>query len=275
MEIPPWLLAFGVLVVAVGIGAYITKSFRGFPEGFREEPNIREGFDAASKAALKLCEIKFVTCKNPVSRGGEGKTIEACTTEYDACVKKVTNPSVSLTTPAASVGAASSGSSAPGAQAASDVSGFGYTTTIPSADYDALRKMALTGQNATLTPELETFLKQVQSAIPTETSDPTQSELDAAQGAGVVPSGTGTLRGSSLYKPHTQVIYPHQTPTQTSSGSTATVPTDAGTGVEAILANAPALASIRSMVRDDIKKGVKDEMTNIRNNYELVLVPQE
>lgn len=270
MEIPPWLLAFGVLVVAVGIGAYITKSFHGFPIGDKTE-----GFDAASQAALRLCEIKFVTCKNPVSRGGEGKTIAACTTDYDACVKKVTNPSVSTTTPAPSAGAATSGTSAQGAQAASDVVGSGYTTTIPSADYDALRKMALTGQTATLTPELEAFLKQVQTAIASETPDPTQSELDAAQGAGVVPSGTGSLSGSSFYKPHTQVIYPHQTPTQTSTGSTATVPTDAGTGAEAILANAPALASIRSMVRDDIKKSVKDEMTNIRNNYELVLVPQE
>ncbi len=264
MEIPPWLLAFGVLLVAVTIGATITKSFHGFSEGF----------DAASQAALRLCEIKFVTCKNPVSRGGEGKTIAACTTDYDACVKKVTNPSVSTATPAPSVGAAASGTSASGAQAASDITGSGYTTTIPSEDYEALRKQALTGQTATLTPELEAFLKQVQSAIASETPDPTQAELDAAQGAGVVPSGTESLSGST-YKPHTQVIFPHQTPTQNSTGSTATVPTDAGTGAEAILANAPALASIRSMVRDDVKKGVQDEMKNIRNNYELVLVPEQ
>jgi hypothetical protein len=71
------------------------------------------------------------------------------------------------------------------------------------------------------------------------------------------------------------VIYPHQTPTPTQSGATATVPTDQGTDAEKILEDAPKLASIRSMVRDDVKKTVKNEMENIRNNYELVLVPED
>ena len=62
MYIPPWLLAFGILVLVCAMGATVVKSFRKFPEGFNDvkdkgpledESGVKEDYAPAPAAQEK------------------------------------------------------------------------------------------------------------------------------------------------------------------------------------------------------------------------------
>jgi hypothetical protein len=243
---PPWLLALVVLLAVCVIGWYVIYSRHA------GVPSESEGFDTASRAALKACETAFTTCLN------DGGNTAACTTAYNTCVVKVSNPSVSTVDNAPSTGTSAS----------SAVTARG-TPTVPAvdADYQALAGQATTGQTATLTPELKTFMEQVKGKMSTEYPAPSATQLNAAQGqdaTGSVVVPGGLLNDPAVYKAFQQIIKPHETPLAQQPGLTANQ-----RGVDGVQAGAILTPSMRQQIRDDVKKAVGEELGAIQNEYEI------
>ena len=186
-------------------------------------------------------------------------------------------PGMTLPTVASAPTTGTSASSAPAAvqvqntiQSASPTrptltSTVGATQETPDADYLALAKQALTGQTATLTPELTKFLEQVKTRVPVEYPSPTAANLAAAQGEDA--SGSLIVPGSlfsdpAVYKAFQKYIKPHETPTAEPPGLTANQK-----GAEAVQADAILTPSMRQMIRDDVRKAVGEELQAATDEY--------
>lgn len=212
----------------------------------------KEGFDASSRSAAAACETAFSACLN------EGGQSAACTTAYNTCIANITNPSVSTVANAGTTGRSAS----------SAVTSRGTPTSTPvDADYQALAGQATTGQTATLTPELKTFLEQVKGKMSTEYPAPSAGQLDAAQGqdaTGSVIVPGGLLNDPATYKAFQQIIKPHETPVGQQPGLTANQK-----GADGVLAGAILTPSMRQQIRDDVRKAVGEELGAIQNEYEI------
>ena len=219
-------------------------------EGVPSEGSEEEGFDTASRSATAACEKAFSACLN------EGGQTPSCTTAYNTCIANITNPLVSTTATAGTTG--KSASSAVAARG---------TPTAPAADvdYQALAGQALTGQTATLTPELKTLMEQIQGKSSIEYPAPSAGQLGAAQGnteSSVSPAEL--LNNPAIYKAFQQIIKPHETPTAVQPGLTANQ-----RGADGVQAGAILTPSMRQQIRDDVKNAVGEELSKIQNEYEI------
>lgn len=67
MYIPPWLLAFGLLVLVCAMGATVVKSFRKFPEGFNDVKRMDAvGTDTGVKEDAPVQQMQTQDAKEPM-----------------------------------------------------------------------------------------------------------------------------------------------------------------------------------------------------------------
>lgn len=232
--IQPWILALGVLVVVCAIGVYTIGSVNLGLEGFF-------AYDAAAAAARSAaqakCERDYQVCIN------YGKDNLTCTKALDACnaaaVAKNTTISTATNTKSNDTSSGTSAIAALSSIKGTDSSGN-------PVDYQTLRD----------TIDRNNFLKKIQEKIrnmPVPTRRDNDNDYDDDY---PYPS----------YIPTTNRIYPHQTPTPTPTPLTAIQSPEAS----AITNGSYDLASLRSMIRKDVKKAIHDEMEKINNEYEIV-----
>ncbi len=298
---PPWLLALIVLLVSCAVGAY-------YVGGEWAKGLVPEGFFSGSlqsytrRQAQAKCDRDFYTCT------GAGTDVKSCTTIYNTCTAAATaaNTDISTVAPAAS-NTNQTSSSAPAAIAAARAAGnagnlaSGNTTT--SAQYQAEQAAILAGIPITQTTAYRAFLlahpmladraryQIAQAATPNSISPtntdaykafldslatrtvtdgsggapPTAAQLLAAQGDG----GSGTAETTGNYVPNQTVIPPHITPAYLQSLITARLASDAGTQAQVIQQESVLTPSVRSQIRDDIKKAIREEIAAVNNEYEI------
>ena len=253
----PALAAFGVLVLVCFAGAYMLNRQEGF-------------FDAASKSASAECEKTFQTCLKSTD-------LKTCTTNYNTCIGKISNSSVSSKDNAASTGAAAGSTSAAAVkgialcdaqlavcknQGGKDCDSS-YATCKESvkgsgSGYGDLLKNALAGLGADESA-YKTFLAAVQSkAATSDYPAPSTDQLSAAQG--------GDFQGDlgqepAAYTPPKVVILPHQTPPAYVSQY---VPTTGTGSSDSILS-----PSQRQNIRQEVKNIFDEESTSFANEYEI------
>jgi hypothetical protein len=67
MYIPPWLLAFGLLVLVCAMGATVVKSFRKFPEGFNDVKRMDAvGTDTGVKEGAPVQQMQTQDAQEPI-----------------------------------------------------------------------------------------------------------------------------------------------------------------------------------------------------------------
>lgn len=257
---PPWLLALITLVVCSAIGVYyLNPALYSFvPEGF---------FSVRTDQAK--CERDRTAC---IEAGGNNAT---CTTIYNDCTMKaaLANRNVSnvANAPGNPTQTATSASAAE-LYAASYKDGS-YTGDLGSGDktlaneFAAKQKAALTG----LTVESSDAYKKLLASLSERTTTgggsvkPTAQQLSLAQGDDTGYSGTA----AADYKPHQEIIRPHMTPTQIKAAILAKAAADRGTQAQTIQEESVLTPSVRDMIRNDVKKAIKDEIRDINNEYEI------
>ena len=239
--IKPWILALGVLVVVCAIGVYTIGSVNLGLEGFFAYDAAAAGAAARSAAQAK-CERDYQVCIN------YGKDNLTCTKALDACNAAAVAKNTSIST--ATNTKSNDTSSGTSAIAALD-SIRGTDSSGNSVDYQTLRD----------TIDRNNFLKKIQEKIrniprPSPSPSPSHSHDDSEYDD----------HTHSSYTPRANRIYPHETPTPTPAPLTARQDTQAS----AITNGSYDLASLRSMIRKDVKKAVHDEIEKINNEYEIV-----
>jgi len=240
-----WLLAL-VLVIICAIGAYyVHNTYSGI--------NDYEGFDASGdsivlkRAAEALCEREYQACLTKPNSSNA-----ACTAIYNKCntAAQALDISVSATS---KPGSSTTTSSGPGALAfakALGMTGAGDAVSWANSwkGTDGHRLDPLTTQIGGSTNPDESITKIiVPSANP-----------DAAQGGEDVDI-------LAEYKALVQKLKPDDTPrsqTYVIPKLASDVGTDADNGVDTNL-------SLRSQIRNEIKKAVHDEIGNMTNEYEV------
>lgn len=126
------------------------------------------------------------------------------------------------------------------------------------------------GLTGTVVPESDSYKKLLASLNERTLSGggadkPTAAQLSLAQGDDTGYSGTGVAD----YKPHQEIIKPHMTPTQLKAAIQAKVAADRGTQAQTIQEESVLTPSVRDMIRNDVKKAIKDEIRDINNEYEI------
>lgn len=255
--VPPAIAAFGVLLLVAFTGAYMLNRQEGF-------------FDAASKSATAECEKTFQSCL-------KDKDLKTCTTNYNTCIGKITNTSVSSKDNAASTGAAASSTSAATVKTIAfcdaqlavcknqggkdcDTSYSNCKESIKGGEsgYGDLLKNALSGLGADENA-YKKFLATVQSkAATSDYPAPSSDQLNAAQG--------GEFQGDlgqepATYTPPNVVILPHQTPPSYVSQY---VPTSGTGSSDSILS-----PSQRQNIRQEVKNIFDQEASTFNNEYEI------
>lgn len=133
---------------------------------------------------------------------------------------------------------------------------------IQDTEYTSLAKQASSNSptvlNSSMVPLLQSVIQQ----------------LDKGMNIPVIGAGGQDHPPTPSYTPSQQVLPPHKTPMTQPQALTATSTTDGFTGVANIQADAILTPSVRQMIRDDVKKAVKDELTTIQNEYEIVYEKQ-
>ncbi len=269
----PFLVASIVFLVLTLTGAYMMKRTEAF-------------FDVASRAASQKCEKDFQDCV----KGGGG--LGDCTSAYNTCTSKITNPSVSTRSVADASGTnfgesgvfvktlayctqqltvcKSTGGKTCDADYNTCKSMVAGNTGGISSEYTKLAQQAQSGTGST-DNSYQKFLKQVQSNLDIYGyPDPTASQLALAQGGDIVSSLTG--QPDSTYTPSQTVIAPHQTPTPQLTTYTP-VPTP-GTGAQQIQSSGYLTPSQRQNIRDEVAKIFQDTQRNFNNEYEIQYVHQ-
>ena len=258
----PWLLALIVLVLSSAIGVYyLNPALYSFvPEGF---------FSVRTDA--QECERIRTAC---IEDGSDNAT---CTSIYNDCTKDaaLANKNVSTTAnkPSDPTQAATSASSAQ--TYATNYKDGSYTGDLGTGDktlsneFEAKQKAALTG----LTVESSDAYKKLLASLSERTTlyardgpdKPTDSQLSLAQGDDTGYSGSA----AADYKPHQEIIRAHMTPTELKAAIQANVTYDKGTQAQAIQDASILTPSVRDMIRNDVKKAIRDEMNEINNEYEI------
>jgi hypothetical protein len=268
--IPAWLLALITLVVCSAIGVYYLNPdlYTGLvPEGF-----FVDNQSYTRKQAQKKCEADRISC---VEAGG---TPFACTSDYNTCTAKA----VKANTDVSAVANAPSdptqfGSSARASQTyAKNYRGgdSSYIGDLATNDktwdniYGIKKNAALLGLTEQNSDEYKKFLKSVKERAAIYDKDgknrPTNMQLSLAQG-----DDTGSLGVGAEYKPNQPIIKAHMTPTQIKTIVAAKVNSDLNTQAQTIQENSVITPSIREMIRNDVKKAIREEIQAINNEYEV------
>lgn len=233
--IQPWILALGVLVVVCAIGVYTIGSVNLGLEGFfAYDPT---GAVARSAAQAK-CEKDYQMCIN------YGKDNTTCTKVLNECNAAAVAKNTSIST---NVNSRSNDTSSGTSAIAALDSIKGTDSSGNSVDYQTLRD----------TIDRNNFLTKIQQKIrniPVPTREDNDHDHDHDD------------YHHSSYTPRSDRIYPHQTPTVTPAPLTAKQDPQAS----AITSGSYDLASLRSMIRKDVKKAIHEEMEKINNEYEIV-----
>jgi len=284
---PEWLVALVILVAVCAIGVYYVNGFHGLvPEGFFDRRSDQQKCDSDYQACLK------------------SGTNASCTATYTTCNANALAANSSVSTVANAPSSNQSGSSA--VAALHDVSGdmLGDLATgnhvykdlyseLASNALASQPSMGVTPSSATtspplsLEPKLQDFLKNSRNTGP---NTPTGAQLSMAQGemgsitqgqmgsmaqgqVGSMAQGVQVGRRendyASSYSPHQEIIRPNGFPRTVQPQLTATAASDAGTQAEHIRVSSPTAASIREMIRDDIKKTIKEELDSVNHPYSI------
>ena len=256
---PSWLLALITLVVCSAIGVYyLNPALYSF---------VPEGYSVRTDQAK--CERDRTAC---IDAGTDNRT---CTTIYNECTNKASlaNPNVS-TTRNAPGDPTQTGTSASAAQTyATNYKDGTYTGDLGSGDktlqdaYNIKQASALSGL---ILPQSDAYKKLLASLNERTTTGggsvkPTDIQLSLAQGDDTGYSGAA----AADYKAHQEIIRAHMTPTEIKAAILAKVAADRGTQAETIQESAVLTPSVREMIRNDVKKAIKDEIKNINNEYEI------
>ena len=298
---PPWLLALIVLLVSCAVGAY-------YVGGKWAKGLVPEGFFAGSIQAFKRkqaqakCDTDFYTCT------GAGTDIKSCTTIYNKCTSDASAANTDTSTVASAPSSSTQLSSAVAAIAAAKAEGKAGSLVsgdkLTSDEYQAELKAALTGvpitqtaaykaflianpmladrakyqveQSATSksispkdTDAYKAFLASLASRGVTDSSGgkpPTADQLALAQGEG---DGLGSSDTTGTYMPNQDRIAAHVTPAQLKALITAKLVSDAGTQAQKIQEDSILTPSVRSQIRDDVKKAIREEIDAVNNEYEI------
>lgn len=254
---PPWLLALITLIVSSAIGVYYLnpKLYTSVPEGF-----------FTVKTDQAKCEASRTSC---IEVGGDNAT---CTTIYNDCTMKaaLANPNVSLATNAPG-DPTQTGTSASAAQTyATNYKDGSYTGSgdkTLSNEYVAKQRAALSGMASQSSDSYKKLLASLSERTTTGggADKPTELQLSLAQGNNTGYPGLTAAE----YKAHQEIIKPHMTPTEVKTAIQANVAADKGTQAQTIQEGATLTPSVRDMIRNDVKKAIKDEIRLINNEYEI------
>jgi hypothetical protein len=256
--LPAWLLALIVLIVCSAIGVYYLN-----PDLYWFVP---EGFDVRSDAAA--CESERTLCIN----AGFGNS--KCTTAYNTCTAAAAakNPLVSKTTPAPS-SPNQIGSSAAATQAFVKMYKDGsYAGDLGTGDktnanvYNTVQAAALAGIDPKDTVSYKKFLDSIASRRSVEYDKPTDYDLSLAQGDDTGYSGAAV---GAKYSPNQVILKPHMTPAELKAAIAASVLSDKGTKAQKIKEDSIQVPTLRDMIRNDVKKAVREEIDEINNEYEI------
>ena len=210
---------------------------------------------------------------------------QKCDSDYQACLKTATNAtctaayntcnasafSSSSASPSAKVPEASqSGSSAVAALANTSAEMRGNSATHAKLSQES---MGVTSSSASPPAPLSLDPK-AQSVLGSINKIPTDQQLSLAQGQGEEGQGESQAQAQvqgpgSPYKPAPQIIRPDGFPRTAQPQLNAIAASDAGTQAEQIRASSPPTASLREMIRDDIKNTIKDELNNVDHPYSI------
>ena len=243
-----WLLALIVLVLSCAVGAYYVGGNWTGLEGFASSPKK----DAQSK-----CETEFRTCLDVKYSNNA-----SCTATYNACneAAQKLDTSVSTVPNAASTGTQRSAQGALSYTKAKDASMMGAGDAVEWAKSgDMLRTQTHGSANPDTAFLTELRDKMVKGYIPTK------QEVSAAQGKGYfdwLENEGDDLRDTlHSYFSSKKTIKPHETPsvkTPPVTAKTHTAQDDEGDD------------SLRSQIRRDVQKAVREELDEIDNEYEIV-----
>ena len=251
--IPPWLLALITLVLCSAIGVYYLN-----PELYTFVP---EGFSVRTDQAK--CEDDRTAC---IEAGGDNRT---CTTIYNACTAKAAAANTKVSTTANAPGDSTQTTSAVSAKAYAKALGatgdLGTGDATLANEYNAKKTAVLNGTSLQSSAAYKKLLASLSERAQTEYKKPTNSQLSLAQGDDTGYSGNPNAE----YKPHQEIIRAHMTPAEIKAALTAKVASDKGTQAQEIQDGAFLTPSLRDMIRNDIKKAIKDEMNEIKNEYEV------
>lgn len=220
------------------------------PEGFFDRRADQQKCDSDYQACLKTA------------------TNATCTAAYNTCNASAFSPSSpsSAKVPEAS----QSGSSAVAALAntSAEMRGNSATDNTYKDAYAKLSQESMGVTSSSASPPAPLSLDpKAQSVLGSINKIPTDQQLSLAQGQ---EEGQGESQGQgSPYKPAPQIIRPDGFPRTAQPQLTAIAASDAGTQAEQIRASSPPTASLREMIRDDIKNTIKDELNNVDHPYSI------
>ena len=263
-----WLVSLIVLVVVLVIGGYIIHSF----VGFSDYSEMKEGFVSIDESQIEALIGKFASwytdaAENPNTDNDTLITLIHEVLDCDSsesCVEALTsNPAVNrpgdikeravgiyilmesgtakhknlLETIQKELNCSDKISCAQAFEnlVVSHLEGFegGTTTTVESKKPDPVSDK-----------NFKKYMREIVNRTGA-TLAPTQKNLELAG------NGSDTATPDAAYVPHQEKIFPHEFPSPTPSPLTPIVPTDRGTGVDAIINGAYALPSVRDLIRDD------------------------
>ena len=258
--ISAWLLALITLVICSAIGVYYLN-----PELYTFVP---EGFFSVKTDQAK-CEASRSAC---IEVGGGNAT---CTAIYEDCTMKaaLANPNVSKVPNAPSDPTQTSTSSSAAKAYAANYRDGSYIGDLGSGDktleneYAAKRAAALNGLNVESSDAYKKLLASLSGRITSGggADKPTAAQLSLVQGDDTGYSGAA----AADYKAHQEIIRPHMTPTELKAAILAKVSADRGTQAQTIQEDSILTPSVRDMIRNDVKKANKDEINDIKNEYEI------
>lgn len=252
MRIPPWFVAVVVLLIVSFAGAYIVNSFP-------------EGFSVISQRASAACEAAYQACissgQNQTDFAANVLKNQACTNTYNTCelAANAQNTDVNRgsTTPSyySLWGDISDNTADPDY----------YKIRVPR--YDSLQSEVLPQNGATS----DTEYNDIQGGAPvsgsnvlTDSLSSAAATISAGLAASTIAPATGGQDSQTAYattSPAQRRIYPHQHPL-------ARLPTMTASGGQTP-SSSTSMASVRQMIRDDVKHAIHDEMKGVRNEYEI------
>jgi hypothetical protein len=146
----------------------------------------------------------------------------------------------------------------------------GYTGDLGSGDktleneYNAKKLRDVYGITTDSSDAYKKLLASLSERAVDGNNKPTDQQLSLAQG-----DDTGYSGLAAEYKPHQEIIRPHMTPTEIKAAILAKVAADRGTQAQTIQEESILTPSVRDMIRNDVKKAIKDEINDINNEYEI------
>ncbi len=244
-----WFLALIILILSCALGVYYMNGYKTGLEGFFADsgPTLRRN-------AARACERDYQACLNADTE------VRTCTTAYDECNKKAQalDTSVSILPNAPSNTNQRSAQAAIAYAKAVDPSLLGKGDAV---EWAKSGDMLHTQYYGSPNPENKT-LRELRVKI-ANGYVPTKADLEKIQGNDFF-SREEQDRENLFAKIEKIKAYEIRPPKPT---ITATVASDKGTGAEN---GKDTLESIRSQMRNDIKKAVREELEEIDNEYEIV-----